>query len=79
MRDETFHDYLAHNGIKWKFNLSGAPWWGGQFERLIGLVKRALHKTIGSGMLTWEELQDVILDVEAVSYTHLTLPTKRIV
>lgn len=64
MSDEAFHDYLAHNGIKWKFNLSRAPWWGGQFERLIGLVKRALHKTIGSGMLTWAELQDVILDVE---------------
>ena len=64
MSDETFHDHLAHNEIKWKFNLSRAPWWGGQFERLIGLVKRALHKTIGSGMLTWAELQDVILDVE---------------
>ena len=63
MSDEAFHDYLAHNGIKWKFNLRRAPWWGGQFERLIGLVKRALHKTISSEMLTWAELQDVILDV----------------
>ena len=64
MSDEAFHDYLAHNEIKWKFNLTRALWWGGQFERSIGLVKRAFHKTIGSGMLTWAELQDVILDVE---------------
>ena len=45
-------------------HLSRASWWGGQFERLIGLVKRALYKSIGSGSLTWAELQDVLLDVE---------------
>lgn len=37
---------------------------GGQFERLIGVVKRAFHKTIGATTLTWDELSDVILDVE---------------
>ena len=60
----TFNDYLATNQICWQFNLSRAPWWGGQFERLIGLVKRALHKTIGNGCLRWNELQDILLDVE---------------
>ena len=64
MADEKLQDYLAHLGIRWKFNLSRTPWWGGQFERLIGLVKRALHKQIGCGMLTWGELQDVLLDIE---------------
>ena len=24
---------------RWKFNLAKAPWWGGQFERMIGLNK----------------------------------------
>ena len=47
-----------------RFNLSRAPWWGGQYERLIGLFKRAFHKTIGNGTLTWEELEEVVLDVE---------------
>ena len=64
MGDERLHDYLAQHEIKWQFNLSRAPWWGGQFERLIGLVKRAPHKTIGGGLLTWNELLDVILDIE---------------
>ena len=64
MADEKLQDYLAHLGIRWKFNLSRAPWWGGQFERLICLVKRALYKEIGCGMLTWAELQDVLLDIE---------------
>ncbi|XP_046863151.1 uncharacterized protein LOC124456887 [Xenia sp. Carnegie-2017] len=59
-RDERFNEFLSKNQVKWQFNLSRAPWWGSQFEGLIGLVKRALHKTIGNGLLNW----DVLLDVE---------------
>ena len=33
--------------INWKFNLSHALWWCGQFERLIGVVKLAMHNFIG--------------------------------
>ena len=64
MHNEQVQTYLAHQNIRWQFNLSRAPWWGGQFERLIGLVKSSLNKTIGSGMLTWKELCEVMLDVE---------------
>ena len=64
MKDEELNDYLARQGIKWQFNLSRAPWWGGQFERLIGIVKQSLYKSIGSGKLRWNELEEVILDVE---------------
>ncbi len=64
MDDEKFNDFLAKMSIKWQFNLSRAPWWGGQYERLIGVVKQALYKTIGNGFLSWTELEDVILDVE---------------
>ncbi|KAK3749831.1 hypothetical protein QZH41_004612 [Actinostola sp. cb2023] len=64
MSDERVQDFLAQQQIHWQFNLSRAPWWGGQFERMVGLVKAALYKTIGNGMLSWKELQEVILDVE---------------
>ena len=64
MTDERLNDFVARQGIKWQFNLSHAPWWGGQFERLVGLVKRSLYKSIGNGSLTWGELQEVVLDVE---------------
>ena len=37
---------------------------GRSIERMVGLVKRAFNKTVGNGMLTWSELQDVLLDVE---------------
>ncbi|XP_078384079.1 uncharacterized protein LOC144666532 [Oculina patagonica] len=63
-RDEKVQSYLSDEGITWSFNLSRAPWWGGQFERLIGLFKRAFYKTIGGGLLTWTELSEVVLEVE---------------
>ena len=40
--DERLHGLLEQHEIKWKFNLSRAPWWGGQFERLIGVVKTSM-------------------------------------
>ena len=64
MGDEKIQDFLACQEIKWQFNLSRAPWWGGQFERMVWLVKNCLFKSIGSGCLTWEELADVLLDIE---------------
>ena len=44
--------------------MSRAPWWGGQFERLIGIFKSAFYKVVGEGTLTFEELSEVVLDVE---------------
>ena len=63
-KDEQLQGFLESHEIKWKFNLSRAPWWGGQFERLIGVVKQALYKTIGAATLKWDELLEVILDIE---------------
>ena len=37
---------------------------GGQFERLVGVVKRTLYKSIIRASLTWNELEEVLLDVE---------------
>ena len=50
--------------IKWKFNLARAPWWGGFFERLVGIMKRSLSKVISKSLLTYQELEEVLLDVE---------------
>ena len=81
--DERLQGLLADYDITWKFNLSRAPWWGGQFERLIGVVKSAMYKVIGGASLTWPELSEVLLDVEThinrrpLSYVedHVELPT----
>lgn len=31
-KDESGRNFLSQYGIKWKFNLSRAPWWGGQLN-----------------------------------------------
>ena len=62
--DDDFFNYLARKEIDWRFNMSRAPWWGGFFERLIGLMKSALSKSIGRALLKFEELEEVLLDVE---------------
>ena len=51
--DEKLHAFLSNHSIIWQFNLSRAPWWGGQFESLIGLMKAAFYKTVGQGLLSW--------------------------
>lgn len=63
-KNEDLMNYLATQRIKWKFNLSRAAWWGGFFERLVGIMKRSLAKVIGRRMLTFPELEEVLLDVE---------------
>ena len=67
--------FLANNGIQWKFITERAPWWGDFYERLIGLVKRRLKKTIGNTSLNVVELQTVLVEVEATLNSHpLTYP-----
>ena len=63
-QDEKFHAFLQDHQIQWQFNLSKASWWGGMFERMVGLVKNSLYKVVGSAKLTNKELQEVLLDIQ---------------
>lgn len=44
--------YIRSVGVKWKFNVEGAPWWGGFFERMVKSMKRCLKKVVGLAKLT---------------------------
>ena len=58
--------YLTEVVIEWKFNLEKAPWWGGMFEWLVKSFKRCLHKITGQVKFTYDELNTVLVEVEAV-------------
>ena len=64
IKDKNLANYLGAQTIKWRFHLSRAPWWEVLFERLIGIMKKTLSKAIGKGMLSFNELEEVLLDVE---------------
>ena len=63
-------EYLIKEQIKWKFNLSRAPWWGKQFERMVGLVKQSLFKATGRANLTKQELEEILLGIEIVLHNR---------
>ncbi|KAJ8909412.1 hypothetical protein NQ315_017031 [Exocentrus adspersus] len=52
--------------IVWRFNPPSAPWWGGFWERLVGILKQLLRKVLGRASLNYEELLTVLCDCEAV-------------
>ena len=82
MRSEKLHSYLEIQQIDWRFNLSQAPRWGGQFERLIDVVKQSLFRCVGKANLNWSELEEVLLAIEtnhnnrSLSYVedHVEMP-----
>ena len=75
--DSSFTNYLAVSGIKWKFIPELSPWQGGMYERVIGLVKRALRKAVGRSHLSAEELITLLTEVESVINTRplVQIPT----
>ena len=65
IKSEYVQTYASRSGIKWTFIVEMAPWMGGYYERLVGLVKRALRKTLQRTTLTKIHLQTVLKEVEA--------------
>ena len=63
-KSEILHHFLNTKGIKWKFNLSRATSWGWQFERMVGLVKNPLYKTVSKSKLECHELAEVLTDID---------------
>ncbi|XP_053380934.1 uncharacterized protein LOC123562061 [Mercenaria mercenaria] len=57
---------LSRKGTEWKFIPKRAPWYGGWWERLIGLTKIALKKVVGCSLVTMETLQTVVTEIEAM-------------
>ena len=66
IKSERFQDYLSESCIKWKFNISRAPWWGGPFERMVRLMKQCLYKSVGKANLKWNEFEEILLDIENI-------------
>ena len=62
----TVQDVLRNRGTTWKFIPKRAPWYGGFWERLIGLTKMTLKKVLGRTFISLTGLQTVVTEIEAV-------------
>ena len=66
LSSEEVRTALGREGIAWKFIPKKAPWFGGYWERLIGLTKASIKKTLGRAHIKLLTLQTIIVEVEAL-------------
>ena len=59
-------DFLRKKDIKWEFILEKSPWWGGFYERLIGITKLCLKKCMGKSRLTYDEIVTFSVEAESI-------------
>ncbi|XP_029177147.1 uncharacterized protein LOC114945202 [Nylanderia fulva] len=57
---------LANDGVTWKFNPPSAPHFGGKWEAGVKSVKFHLRRVIGDTLLTYEEMNTLLIQIEAV-------------
>ncbi|XP_045213485.2 uncharacterized protein LOC123564176 [Mercenaria mercenaria] len=63
---QTLRNHINRSGTEWKFIPTRAPWFGGWWERMVGLVKTSLKKVLGRAFVTFEALQTTLTEVEAI-------------
>ena len=57
---------LSKRGVSWQFIPKRAPWYGGFWERLIGMTKTAIKKVLGRRHISLSTLETIIVEIEAV-------------
>lgn len=67
-------DYGTQSNLKWEFIPNLAPWHGGFYERLVGLVKHCLKRSLGKHQLNDLKLNTIIKEVESVINTRPLTP-----
>lgn len=64
--NSDFYNFLAIENIVWHFIPPRAPNFGGLWERLVKSVKFHFVRVVGSSLLSFEELNTFIIQVEAI-------------
>ena len=65
-RSSAVIEKLNNFGTTWKFIPKRAPWYGGFWERLIGLTKDSIKKVLGRSLIQIELLRTIVTEVEAI-------------
>lgn len=65
-RNEFIASSLAEDNIRWNFIPPHAPHWGSIWESSVRSVKLHLRRVIGNAILTVEQMQTLLTQIEAV-------------
>ena len=57
---------LGRRGVSWRFIPKRVPWYGGFWERLIGLTKTAIKKVLGRRHVSLPTLETITVEIEAI-------------
>ena len=77
-KSETLERELEHHNVTWRFIPKWVPWYGGFWERMVGLTKQAIKKMLGRAFVTFQQLEIMITEIEAMlndrPLTYVCLP-----
>ena len=62
--NSSIKNLLLKSNTEWHFIPARAPWFGGMWERLIGICKRIIKSALGKSLVSYDELQTIIVEVE---------------
>ena len=65
-QSNTVQEELTDKGTEWRFIVKRAPWYGGWWERLVGLTKTAVKKVLGRSYVDSQTLATVVTEIEAI-------------
>ena len=63
---ETLQRELGRHNVTWRFIPKRAPWYGGFWERMVGLTKQAIKRTLGRAFVTIQQLETIVIEIEAM-------------
>ncbi|XP_063420482.1 uncharacterized protein LOC134705689 [Mytilus trossulus] len=65
-RSASLTETLNNYGTTWTFIPKRAPWYGGFWERLIGITKDCVKKVLGRSLINIELLKTIVTEVETI-------------
>jgi hypothetical protein len=66
VEDPEVRSFCCGEGIRWSYITAYAPWMGGVYERMVGIVKAPLRKVLGRSVLNVRQLETVLCEIEAI-------------
>ncbi|XP_033348712.1 uncharacterized protein LOC117232989 [Bombus vosnesenskii] len=63
---DRIQNFLADRQIQWRFNPPNSPHFGGLWEVAVKAFKRHLIRVVGTELLTFEHLNTLVIEIEAI-------------